>query len=349
MRGKKLLLVGEQGLGDEIMFSNILPDAQEAVGETGKLQICVDPRMIPLYQRSYPKAEVGGYDDRTLIDKDGNKALRLIPFASKDNKPDYWAPMGTPCNITARSLADFPHKPFLVPDPARVAEFREEMAALARQEGRHLLAFHDDGRQARQIFLAHRQPGARSCRRPGISFVNLQYGDCAADIARAKEKFGVNIHPGGRPGPEGRYRRHARRCAPRWTWCCRRPPPRPIPPPASARKSGFSPPASAGRSWATAEYPWHADTKVFWPEKFGDWDAVCRALPPPWRTSPPVSGVTGKPIPASARCAHRARDREIVQTQTLALLGRDAPCAASISASAPPAAICSNGRRYRRN
>ena len=35
VRGKKLLLVGEQGLGDEIMFSNILPDAQAAVGDDG--------------------------------------------------------------------------------------------------------------------------------------------------------------------------------------------------------------------------------------------------------------------------------------------------------------------------
>ncbi|MEY4964533.1 MAG: hypothetical protein RL274_116 [Pseudomonadota bacterium] len=76
-------MVGEQGLGDEFMFANILPDVQAAVGDSGKLQICVDHRLVALFQRSFPKAEVGTYDDRTLIDADVNKALRLIPFASK--------------------------------------------------------------------------------------------------------------------------------------------------------------------------------------------------------------------------------------------------------------------------
>ena len=65
------------------------------MGDSGKLQICVDPRLIPLFQRSYPKAEVGTYDDRTLTDDAGNKALRLVPFAGGANKPDFWAPMGS--------------------------------------------------------------------------------------------------------------------------------------------------------------------------------------------------------------------------------------------------------------
>src|SRR4029079_2179941 len=130
LAGKKLLLVGEQGLGDEIMFSNIIPDALAAVGDSGKLQICVDPRLIPLYRRAYPKAEVGTYDDRTLIDDNGNKALRLVPFASKDNKPDFWAPMGSALQYYRKSLADFPKKEFLVPDPVRVSAFREKINAL---------------------------------------------------------------------------------------------------------------------------------------------------------------------------------------------------------------------------
>ena len=34
---------------------------------------------------------------------------------------------------------------------------------------------------------------------------------------------------------------------------------------------------TAGRTWpqlGTAEYPWYARTKVFWPEKFGDWETL---------------------------------------------------------------------------
>ena len=34
---------------------------------------------------------------------------------------------------------------------------------------------------------------------------------------------------------------------------------------------------TAGRTWpqmGTAEYPWYAKTKAFWPENFGEWDTL---------------------------------------------------------------------------
>jgi len=37
----------------------LLSDLQRAVGADGKLQIAVDPRLVPLFQRSYPDAQVG--------------------------------------------------------------------------------------------------------------------------------------------------------------------------------------------------------------------------------------------------------------------------------------------------
>ena len=79
--GKRVLVLGEQGLGDEFMFANVLPDLQRAVGETGKLQISVDPRLVTLFQRSYPKADVGTYDDRTVIDPDGKELARRVGYS----------------------------------------------------------------------------------------------------------------------------------------------------------------------------------------------------------------------------------------------------------------------------
>jgi tetratricopeptide (TPR) repeat protein len=272
VRGKKLLLVGEQGLGDEIMFSNILPDAQAAVGDTGKLQICVDPRMVTLYQRSYPKAEVGTYDDRTLIDDNGNKALRLIPFASKDNKPDVWAPMGSALQYYRKSLADFPRLPFLVPDPAKVAEFKEKLAALpGKKVGVCWRSMLMTGKRAK--YFSPIDAWGDLLQTPGITFVNLQYGDSAPDIARAKEKFGVTIHQMEGLDLKDNIDGTAALCLALDLV---------ISAPTAAAHTAASVGApvwylSVGLGWpqlGTAEYPWYANTRVYWPEKFGDWGAI---------------------------------------------------------------------------
>ena len=272
LTGKKLLLVGEQGLGDEIMFSDILPDAQAAVGEEGKLQICVDPRLIPLYQRSFPKAEVGAYDDRTLIDKDGNKALRLVPFASKDNKPDYWARMGTGLQYWRDSLDKFPHKAFLVPDPVRVADFKKRLEALpGKKVG---LCWRSMMLSAKRYkYFSPIDSWGDILKTPGVSFVSVQYGDSAADIARAQEKFGVTIHQMEGLDLKDDLDGLAALCAALDLV---------LSAPTAAAHTASSVGAkvwylSAGIGWpqlGTAEYPWYPNTRVFWPEKFGDWDAV---------------------------------------------------------------------------
>jgi tetratricopeptide (TPR) repeat protein len=272
VRGKKLLLVGEQGLGDEIMFSSILPDAQAAVGDSGKLQICVDPRLIPLHQRAYPKAEVGTYDDRTLTDDNGNKALRLIPFASKDNKPDFWAPMGSALQYYRKTLADFPRKPFLTPDPARVAVYKEKLAALpGKKVGICWRSMLMAGKRAR--YFSPIDAWENLLQTPGVTFVNLQYGDSAPDIARAKEKFGVQIHQvEGLDLKDDIDGTAALGLALDLV----------VSAPTAAAHTAASVGAevwylSAGFAWpqlGTSEYPWHARTRVYWPDKFGDWDAV---------------------------------------------------------------------------
>jgi Flp pilus assembly protein TadD len=271
--GKKVLLVGEQGLGDEFMFANILPDVEKAVGANGKLQIAVDPRLITLFQRSFPKAEVGAYEDRMLIDaNDGNKAFRLVPFAASGNEPDYWAPIGSALQYYRNSLADFPHQAFLKPDPARVAEFR---ALLDKMPGKKI------GICWRSMMLGAKRAKYYSpvdmwgpiLKTPGVTFVNLQYGECADELKRMQEKFGVTVEviPGLdlRDDIDGSAALSAALDLV-------------ISAPTAAAATAASVGAevwflTAGRTWpqlGTDEFPWYADTKVISPEKFGDWADV---------------------------------------------------------------------------
>ncbi|HEY4274300.1 MAG TPA: tetratricopeptide repeat protein [Rhizomicrobium sp.] len=272
VEGLKLLLVGEQGLGDEFMFANILPDIARDLGPDGKLQIAVDPRLVSLFQRSFPDAEVGTYDDRTLLDQDGNKAIRLIPFAADGNEPDMWAPMGSALQVYRKQLSDFPHQAFLVPDPVRVAEFRQKLDALpGKKVGVCWRSMMLEAKRAK--YFSPIEGWAPVLKTEGISFINLQYGDCTEELARAQSEHGITIHQ-----IEGLDLRNdiegtAALCAALDLV---------LSAPTAAAATAASVGAkvwflAAGRTWpqlGTDEYPWYADTKVFAPKSFGDWPAL---------------------------------------------------------------------------
>jgi tetratricopeptide (TPR) repeat protein len=271
--GKRLLVAGEQGLGDEFMFANVLPDLQQAVGETGKLQIAVDKRLVPLFQRSFPKAEVGTYDDRKLLDKDGRKDLRFLSWASKEREPDYFAMMGSALQYYRKSLADFHHETFLFADPARVAEFRDRLAQLG--SGPYV------GICWRSMMLGAKRKKYYSAldfwgpilKTPGVTFVNLQYGDCAAELQRAMELHGVTIH-----ALDGLDLKNDIDGAAALSSALDLVLSAPTAAAATAASVGtetwF---LTAGRTWpqlGTDEYPWYPKTHVLSPEKFGDWAAL---------------------------------------------------------------------------
>jgi tetratricopeptide (TPR) repeat protein len=268
--GKRILIAGEQGLGDEFMFANILPDVQNAVGPDGKLQIAVDPRLVTLFQRSFPKAEVGSYDDRTLIDKDGNKALRFVKFALENGEPDFWAPMGTPLHVFRKSISDFPHQAFLTPDPNRVNTYRETLAGFGPGPKigicwRSMML----GAKRAKYFSALELWGP-ILKTPGVTFVNLQYGDCADELARACAMHGVDIKVIDGLDLKDDIEGSAALSAALDLVISA--------PTAAAATAGSVGTEvwflTAGRTWpqlGTDEYPWYRKSHVFSPEKFGDW------------------------------------------------------------------------------
>jgi tetratricopeptide (TPR) repeat protein len=270
--GKRIMVVGEQGLGDEFMFANILPDLQRAVGESGKLQIVVDPRLVPLFQRSYPKADVGTYDDRTVIDPDGNKPVRFLPFIKEQGEPDYWCPMGSALQFLRKDLAAFPHEAFLTPDAERVAKFRAALAAMGN--GPYV------GICWRSMMLAAKRAKYYSAlamwepilTTPGVTFVNLQYGDAADDIADAKKRYGIDIHQMDVDLKDDIDGAAALSAALDLVISA---------PTAAAANAGAIGTEvwflAAGRVWpqlGTDEYPWYRKTRVLAAQKFGDWNAL---------------------------------------------------------------------------
>ena len=273
LAGKRILMIGEQGLGDEIMFANILPDAQRAVGDSGKLQIAVDPRLVSLFQRSFPQAEVGQYVDRAISDKNGNRELRFIPFAIDKGEPDFYAPMGMLLSEFRNRIEDFPHEAFLKPDGARVEYFRE----ILRTDGTGPTV----GICWRSMMFGAKRAKYYSSldtwgpilKTPGVRFVNLQYGDCADELSRAREMHGIDIQTiDGLDLTNDIDGAAALSAALDLV----------ISAPTAAAATAASVGTevwflTAGRTWpqvGTDEFPWYCKSRVFSPTKFGDWNEL---------------------------------------------------------------------------
>ena len=189
LAGKTLLVVGEQGLGDEILFANTLPDVIAALGPTGKLILAVETRLTAMFQRAFPMARVTAHATYAL----GTRPARTVPDLPELEAIDLWTPLASLLREHRRSVADFPERAgYIAADPARVAVWRERLAALP---GRKVGLLWKSGikKDARHRYFAGFDDWRPVLQQPGVSFVNLQYGDCAEEIARAREAFGVEI------------------------------------------------------------------------------------------------------------------------------------------------------------
>lgn len=191
LEGKRLLVMGEQGLGDEILFSNVFPDVIRALGAEGKLLVTVDSRLIPLFQRSFPEAEVGPYDNK----RHNAKGVRCVPWLAERPPIDYFTTCGSTLRFLRTDIASFPtDTPHLKPDPKRVAFWRRRLEALGPGPyvGVCWRSLVMTGPRAK--YFSPLDEWAPVLKNEKARFINLQYGDCAADLERARARFGVKIH-----------------------------------------------------------------------------------------------------------------------------------------------------------
>lgn len=161
-----MLLLGEQGIGDQLMFASMIPDLARA---TAALRCVCDARLVRLFANSFDKV---GFDGPTTAQ-------------IRRDEIDAILAMGSLGGLFRGRAADFPGSPYLRPSAA----IREAWGRrLGPASGRLRVGLSWRGglpstrRNERSLALNQLQPLFAL---PGCEFVSLQYGEVAAEVADA--------------------------------------------------------------------------------------------------------------------------------------------------------------------
>ena len=181
LAGHSVLVLPEQGLGDEIMFSSCLPDV---AAQARHVIVECDPKLETIFRRSFPGCTVVSRQ-RTVAN---DWITRVEP------KPDLQLAAGSAARRFRSRAEDFPQKSFLQADAANVATWKAKLDALGpgRKIGlswRGGVAF--TGRKRRSFALEELLPLLRL---PGVQFVNLQYTDVSEELRQLESRHSLKVH-----------------------------------------------------------------------------------------------------------------------------------------------------------
>ncbi len=179
--GKRLFISAEQGLGDEVLFASLLPDILADIGN-GRIGLAVETRLVSLFQRSFPQVTVVAHKTQTV----NGRIRRTFP----DLKPkdyDAWALLGDFLPTYRGAIDAFPARDhFLMPDPERVAHWRGQLARLGPGPKVGVLWKSLKSTELRDRYFSPFALWRDVLTVPGVHFVNIQYGDTAAEMAEAR-------------------------------------------------------------------------------------------------------------------------------------------------------------------
>lgn len=172
-RADTLLVWGEQGIGDQILFSTLLGDLERRVE---RLVVALDARLLPLYRRSFP-----GMQFISLRDAPGFAGAShhiAIGDLGRHLRPD---------------AAAFHPQPggFLRADASRVAALRDSFGS-GKQRLCGLSWSSSNPRLGRFKSLGDADLSALATL-PGVRWIDLQYGDTHEERQRMRERWGLDL------------------------------------------------------------------------------------------------------------------------------------------------------------
>ncbi len=178
--GQTLMLWREQGIGDELRFLSLLPLLD--TGE-GRLIIETEARLVDMLQRSFPHASV-----RVQQMSEGDGGQQTM------HDYDLQLPVGSLPQLLMRDASVYDRLgAWLKAAPAQRERFAQRLAAL---EGKRKVGI---------CWRSHQLSATRNRKytaltdwqdvlaTPDTVFVNLQYGDCEAELQAMEQTLGISI------------------------------------------------------------------------------------------------------------------------------------------------------------
>lgn len=180
MTDKTILIWGEQGLGDQILFAGMV---NEVCDRAKKVILCVTDQLVPLFARAFPRATVVPHRHATYI--------RMWEV-------DLHCPLGALPAFLRKGREDFtPPESYLTADPDRVKAIRARYKKIAGDRPLIGVSWASDSRYG--VFKSteldeHWGPIFAT---PGVQFISLQYGltrhECRGIMPSPREVDGTHI------------------------------------------------------------------------------------------------------------------------------------------------------------
>ncbi len=169
----RLLVWGEQGIGDQILFSSMLDDLRN---HAKHVVVATEKRLVPLLRRSFPDFDVTDLDAAAMLDT-----------------IDRQTALGDLGKHLRRNWRDFPgdRNKFLTPDLAKLQTLRNRLGG----DESLICGFSwasTNPKIGQFKSLAEVDLSALGSI-PGVRWVDLQYGNTGEDRKRFMDHFGLNL------------------------------------------------------------------------------------------------------------------------------------------------------------
>lgn len=180
LSSKRIMIWREQGIGDEIRLFGL---TKEIISLADKVIIECQPRLVKLFQRSFPECEVREAPEYKIT----NQAAYTEDY-------DLELPVGSLARYLRPTIENFsPIKPYLQVDQKKLTVFKDRLKAY---QGKRLLGISWRSgfvTSERSKYLTPIQDWESIFKLKNTVFVNLQYGDCQEEIQNAETEFNVSI------------------------------------------------------------------------------------------------------------------------------------------------------------